>query len=69
MVRVGFRSDLLLEPELDELLPIGGDVVNIFHSYVEDTSKTIPVVKSRWCGVHPGPQRTVAEKHVARVRV
>jgi S-methylmethionine-dependent homocysteine/selenocysteine methylase len=50
LVRVGYRSDLLLKDELDELLPIGGDVVNIFHSNIEDTSKAIPVVKSRWSG-------------------
>jgi S-methylmethionine-dependent homocysteine/selenocysteine methylase len=50
IVRVGYESDLLLADELDELLPIGGDVVNIFHSNVEDTYKAIPVVKERWSG-------------------
>jgi len=36
--------------ELEALLPIGGDVVTIFHSDIEDTTKAIPIVKSKWAG-------------------
>jgi S-methylmethionine-dependent homocysteine/selenocysteine methylase len=50
ILRVGYESEMLLSDELDELLPIGGQVVNIFHSDIEDTSKAIPVVKTKWSG-------------------
>ena len=56
IVRVGYESEVLLADELNELLPIGGDVVNIFHSNIEDTAKAIPVVRSQWpgsLGVYP----------------
>jgi S-methylmethionine-dependent homocysteine/selenocysteine methylase len=46
----GYESDMLLAEELEALLPIGGDVVTIFHSDIEDTTKAIPIVKSKWSG-------------------
>jgi S-methylmethionine-dependent homocysteine/selenocysteine methylase len=51
VVRTGYGSELLLADELDQLLSLGGDVVSIFHSKVEDISKALPLVKARW----PGP--------------
>jgi len=50
VVRSGYRSEVLLADELDELLPLGGDVVNIFHSDIGDTYKAVPLVKSKWSG-------------------
>lgn len=50
VVRTGYRSEVLLADELDEFLSLGGDVVNIFHSNIEDISMAIPVVKSKWSG-------------------
>jgi methionine synthase I (cobalamin-dependent) len=46
----GYESEMLLEAELEELLPIGGDVVCIFHSDMQDTTSAIPIVKSNWSG-------------------
>jgi methionine synthase I (cobalamin-dependent) len=46
----GYDSDMLLEDELDALLPIGGDVVCIFHSDMEDSSRAVGTVKSKWMG-------------------
>jgi S-methylmethionine-dependent homocysteine/selenocysteine methylase len=49
-LRSGYDSDMLLEEELDALLPVGGDVVCIFHSDMEDSSLALEVVKSKWKG-------------------
>lgn len=49
-VLTGYESDLSLADELDELLPLGGDVVSVFHSNVEDTYKALPIVRERWAG-------------------
>jgi S-methylmethionine-dependent homocysteine/selenocysteine methylase len=49
-VLTGYQSDLLLADELDELLPLGGDVVSVFHSSVEDTYKALPIVREKWSG-------------------
>ena len=48
--RSGYNSDGLLADELDARLPIDADVLNIFHSTIEDTSAAIPVVQSKWKG-------------------
>jgi S-methylmethionine-dependent homocysteine/selenocysteine methylase len=47
---VGYTSDLTFAEELDELLPADADVVTIFHSNMEDTTKAIPILKSKWSG-------------------
>jgi S-methylmethionine-dependent homocysteine/selenocysteine methylase len=46
----GYESDMLLEDELEALLPIGGDVVCLFHSDMDDTTRAIPIVKAKWSG-------------------
>jgi S-methylmethionine-dependent homocysteine/selenocysteine methylase len=46
----GYASDMSLADELEALLPIGGDVVCIFHSDMEDTTRSIPIVKDKWSG-------------------
>ena len=46
----GYGSDTRLADELDDRLPLDADVVSVFHSCVEDTSASIPVVRSRWRG-------------------
>jgi S-methylmethionine-dependent homocysteine/selenocysteine methylase len=45
-----YASDMPLEDELESLLPLGGDVVSIFHSDMEDTTRAVPIVKSKWKG-------------------
>ena len=49
-VRSGYDSEYLLADELDARLPLAADVLNIFHSTIEDTSAAIPIVQSRWTG-------------------
>ena len=50
MVHTGYASDILLADELEARLPLGCDVLNMFHSNVEDTTKSLPVIKSKWSG-------------------
>jgi S-methylmethionine-dependent homocysteine/selenocysteine methylase len=49
-VRTGYGSAMLLADELDEKLPLDADVLTIFHSNVEDTTKALPIVRSKWSG-------------------
>jgi S-methylmethionine-dependent homocysteine/selenocysteine methylase len=46
----GYESGMLLEDELEQLLPLGGDVVCVFHSDMEDTTRAVPIIKSKWSG-------------------
>ncbi|MEM7116907.1 MAG: homocysteine S-methyltransferase family protein [Chloroflexota bacterium] len=46
----GYASDSLLANELDARLPLNCDVLNIFHSNIEDTTKALPIVKEKWSG-------------------
>jgi methionine synthase I (cobalamin-dependent) len=45
-----YESNMPLAEELEVLLPLGGDVVSIFHSDMDDTTRALPVVKSKWQG-------------------
>ena len=60
-VRVGYSSDVPLSRALDEVLPLGGSVVNIFHSNVDDTAAALPIVLDKWSGpigIYPEAART-----------
>ena len=50
IVRTGYGSDVLLADELNEKLPLDCDVLNVFHSNIEDTTNALPVVQSKWSG-------------------
>jgi S-methylmethionine-dependent homocysteine/selenocysteine methylase len=50
-VRIGYSSPELLGQALDDLLPLGASVVNVFHSNVDVTSAALPIVFEKW----PGP--------------
>ena len=46
---------------MDEVLPLGGSVVNIFHSNVADTAAALPIVLDKWSGpigIYPEAART-----------
>ena len=49
-VKVGYRSDVPLSRALDEVIPLGGSVLNIFHSSVDDTQAALPLVMEKWAG-------------------
>lgn len=49
-VRTGYFSEVMLEAELDDKLPLQAHVLNLFHSTIEDTSAALPLVRARWPG-------------------
>jgi S-methylmethionine-dependent homocysteine/selenocysteine methylase len=50
MPRVGYSSDVPLDRGLDELVPLGGKVINVFHSNVKSTDAALPIVREKWSG-------------------
>jgi S-methylmethionine-dependent homocysteine/selenocysteine methylase len=48
--RVGYSSDVALARGLDELVPLGGKVINVFHSNVRATDAALPIVRETWSG-------------------
>jgi S-methylmethionine-dependent homocysteine/selenocysteine methylase len=48
--RVGYSSDVPLDRGLDELVPLGGKVINVFHSNVRSTDAALPIVREKWSG-------------------
>lgn len=50
VVKVGYRSDVPLAQALDEVIPLGGSVLNIFHTNVDDTQAALPLVLEKWSG-------------------
>jgi S-methylmethionine-dependent homocysteine/selenocysteine methylase len=50
MPRVGYTSEVSLADGLAELVPLGGRVINVFHSNVRATEAALPIVRERWSG-------------------
>jgi S-methylmethionine-dependent homocysteine/selenocysteine methylase len=48
--RVGYSSDVALDRGLDELVSLGGKVINVFHSNVRSTDAALPIVREKWAG-------------------
>ena len=48
--RVGYWSDVTLDRGLDELVPLGGKVITVFHSNVKATDAALPIVREKWSG-------------------
>ena len=48
VVRTGYFSEVTLADELDDKLPLDADVLNLFHSTIEDTNAALPLVQSKW---------------------
>jgi S-methylmethionine-dependent homocysteine/selenocysteine methylase len=60
-VKVGYSSATPVAQALDELLPLGAAVVSVFHTNVDDTDATLPLVLDKWkgpIGVYPEAART-----------
>jgi S-methylmethionine-dependent homocysteine/selenocysteine methylase len=60
-VRIGYSSPEPFARALDEVLPLGASVVNIFHTNVEDTAAALPSVLEKWSGpvgIYPEAGRT-----------
>jgi S-methylmethionine-dependent homocysteine/selenocysteine methylase len=50
MPRVGYSSDVPLDRGLAELVPLGGRVINVFHSNVKSTEAALPILREQWSG-------------------
>jgi S-methylmethionine-dependent homocysteine/selenocysteine methylase len=48
--RVGYSSDVPLDRGLAELVPLGGKVINVFHSNVKSTDAALPILREQWSG-------------------
>lgn len=56
----GHRSNEPFENDLDSIIPIGGDLMAIFHTTVDATTDAIPMLQERWSGplaVYPDANR------------
>ena len=56
----GHRSDEPFEKGLDSILPMGGDLMTIFHTTIDATTVAIPVLQEKWSGpiaVYPDANR------------
>ena len=49
-VKVGYTSRETFETRFEELAGLGGTVVNVFHSTMDATNATLPLVRSKWTG-------------------
>ena len=59
-LRGGHSAPELFVDGLDEVIALGGDIATIFHSTVEATTQSIPVLKEKWSGpigVYPDADR------------
>ena len=50
MPRVGYSSDVAVDRGLDELVHLGGKVINVFHSNIKATEAALPLVREKWSG-------------------
>ena len=50
VVKVGYTSDVPLTVALAEVIPLGGSLLNVFHSNVDDTAAALPLVMEQWSG-------------------
>ena len=60
-LKVGYDSDVTLGEELEDIMTLGGSVINVFHSSLEATSAAVEVVRKHWqgpAGVYPEADRT-----------
>jgi S-methylmethionine-dependent homocysteine/selenocysteine methylase len=59
-VKSGYLENAPFTKALDEIMPLGGDVISVFHSPVEATTASIPIVRKKWKGpiaVYPDASR------------
>ena len=49
-VQVGYTSSESFEAQFEDLAALGGSVVSVFHSTIEATNATLPLVQAGWSG-------------------
>ncbi|MGH6630682.1 MAG: homocysteine S-methyltransferase family protein, partial [Burkholderiales bacterium] len=61
VVKSGYVEDINFDSAIDSVLKFGGDVATVFHSSVEATSASIPILRQHWkgpIGVYPDASRS-----------
>jgi S-methylmethionine-dependent homocysteine/selenocysteine methylase len=48
--RLGYRSEQTFADGFDEVIALGGSVVNLFHTSIAATNAALPLLKERWQG-------------------
>jgi S-methylmethionine-dependent homocysteine/selenocysteine methylase len=59
-LKTGYSSDDPFADDLDEIIPLGGDLATVFHTSVDDTTRSIPALQEKWSGpigVYPDADR------------
>ena len=49
-VKVGYCSSESFETQFEDLASLGGSVVSVFHSTIDATNATLPLVQAKWSG-------------------
>ena len=49
-IRIGYAGEEPFEQALEEVIPMGGSLMTVFHSGVDDTDAAIPILKKYWDG-------------------
>ena len=49
-IRIGYAGEETFEQSLEEVIPLGGSLMTVFHSGVDDTDAAIPILKKYWDG-------------------
>ncbi len=49
-IRIGYTGEETFEQALEEVIPMGGSLMTVFHSGVDDTDAAIPILKKYWDG-------------------
>ena len=49
-IRIGYTGQETFEQALEEVIPMGGSLMTVFHSGVDDTDAAFPILKKYWDG-------------------
>ena len=66
-VKVGYTSRESFETRFEDLAALGGSVVSVFHSTIEATNATLPLVQAAWSGpigIYPEADRPRLRRHL-----
>lgn len=65
-IRIGYAGEEPFEQALEEVLPMGGSLMTVFHSGVDDTDAAIPILKKFWSGPMAAYPESGRRDYVAR---
>ena len=65
-IRIGYAGEEPFEQALEEVLPMGGSLMTVFHSGVDDTDAAIPILKKYWDGPMAAYPESGRRDYVAR---